>query len=71
MQSTRSPTEFDQNNRDITSIPGYVVKKNRSRGAKHGASERQMYYHAKQMLKKARQKKARTSPNDTFAMVRL
>ena len=58
MKSTRSPTEFDQNNRDVTSIPGYVIKKNRNRGAKHGAPERQnMYYHAKQMLKKARQGK--------------
>ena len=27
VQSTRSPTEFDQNNRDVTSIPGYVIKK--------------------------------------------
>ena len=27
MKSTRSPTEFDQNNRDVTSIPGYVMKK--------------------------------------------
>ena len=57
-KSTRSPTEFDQKNRDVTSIPGYVIKKNSSRGAKHGLSERQkMYYQAKQMLKKARQGK--------------
>ena len=56
MKSTRSPTEFDQDNRDVTSIPGYVIKKNRSRGAKHKTSERQkMYHQAKQMLKKARQ----------------
>ena len=35
------------------SIPGYVIKKNRSRGAKHGASERpEMYFNAKQVLKK-------------------
>ena len=40
MNSTRSPTEFDQDNRDVTSISGYVIKKNRSRGTKHGASER-------------------------------
>ena len=26
MKSTRSPTEFDQNNRDVTSIPGCVIK---------------------------------------------
>ena len=53
MKSSRSPTEFDQKNRDVTSIPGNVIKKNSSRGAKHGPSERQkMYYQAKQMLKK-------------------
>ena len=58
MKSTRSPTEFDQNNRDVTSILGYVIKKNSSRGAKHGPSQRQkMYYQAKQMLKTARQGK--------------
>ena len=58
MKSSRSPTEFDQNNRDVTSIPGYVIKKNSSRGAKHGPSERQkMYDTAKQTLKKARQRK--------------
>ena len=58
MKSTRSPTEFDQNNRDVTSIPGYVIKKNSSRGVKHGPSEGQkMYYQARQMLKKARQEK--------------
>ena len=58
MKSTQSPTEFDQNNRDVTSIPGYVIKKNSSRGAKHGLCERQkIYYQAKQMLKKARQGK--------------
>ena len=54
MKSTRSPTEFDQSNRDVTSIPEYVIKKNSSRGAKHGPSERKrMYHQAKQMLKKA------------------
>ena len=41
MKSSRSPKEFDQNNRDVTSIPGDVIKKNSSRGAKHGPSERQ------------------------------
>ena len=67
MKSTRSPTEFDQDNRDVTSIPGYVIKKNSSRGAKHGPSERQkMYYRAKQMLEKGPPGKARTPPNDTL-----
>ena len=61
MKSSRSPTNFQnfqQNNYDVTSIPGYLIKKNVSHGAKHGPSEGQtMYYQAKQMLKKARQKK--------------
>ena len=63
MKSSRSPTEFDKNNRDVTSIPGYVMKKNSSRGATHGSSERQkMYYQAKQMRKKARQGKPEGHP---------
>ena len=58
MKSTQSPTEFDQNNRDVTSIPGYVIKKNSSRGVQHGPSERRkMYDQATQMLKNARQEK--------------
>ena len=58
MKSTRSPTEFNQNNRDVTSIPGNVIKKNSSRGSKHGPFERpRMNYRAKQMLEKARQQK--------------
>ena len=58
MKSSQRPSEFEQNNYDVTSIPGYVIKKNSSRGAKHGPSERQkMYYQANQMLKKARHQK--------------
>ena len=58
MKSSQRPTEFAQNIYDVTSIPGYVFKRNSSRGAKHGRSERQrMHCQAKQMLKKARQKK--------------
>ena len=58
MKSSQIPTEFDQNNRDVTSIQRYVIKKNSSRGLKHGPSERQkMYHHAKPTLKKARQGK--------------
>ena len=58
MKSPQSPTELEQNNHDVTSIPGYFIKKNSSHGAKHGHSELQrVYYQAKQMLKKARQKK--------------
>ena len=56
MKYSRSSTTFQQNNYDVTSIPGYVVKKNNSRGAKHRPSERQrMNYQAKHMLKKARE----------------
>ena len=58
MKSARSPTEFEQNHRDVTSILGNVIKKNRKRGVQHGASERQkMYFQAKQMRKKAQQGK--------------
>ena len=58
LTSTRSPTECDQNNRDVTSIHGCVINKNRKRGVQHGASERQkMYFQAKQMLKNERQAK--------------
>ena len=63
MKSSQRPTEFEQNNNDVASIPGYVIKKKSSRGAKHGPSERQrMYYQAKQMLEKARQKKHGNHP---------
>ena len=44
MKSTRSPTVFDQNNYDVTSIPGYVIKRNSSRGVKPGPSEREKMY---------------------------
>ena len=71
MKSSQRPTEFKQNNCDVTSISVFVIKKNSSRGAKHGPSERErMYYQAKQMLKTARQKKTRKPPNNIFTMVR-
>ena len=71
MKSSQSSTGFEQNNCDVTRIPGYVIKKNSSRGAKHGSSERQiMYYQAKHMLKKARQKKHGRHPtNDNDGML--
>ena len=63
LKSSKRPTEFEQNNYDVTLIRCYVIKENSSRGAKHGPSERQrMYYQAKQMLKKARQKKHESHP---------
>ena len=41
MKSSQSPTDFEPNNYEVTSIPGCAIKKNGSRGAKHGPSERQ------------------------------
>ena len=38
----RSPTTTQEANCDFTSIPGFVTKKNSSRGPKHDASERQV-----------------------------
>ena len=58
LKSPQRTKEVDKNNYDILSIPGYVIKKNNSRGAKHGPSERQrMYYKATERLQKARQPK--------------
>ena len=51
----RSPTTTQKANNDFSSIPGFVTKKNSSRGPKHGASERQtMFFRAKEILKKAK-----------------
>ena len=50
--------QFDKKNYDAQSIPGYVIRKNLTHGAKHGASQQQrMYYKAKEMLQKVRQPK--------------
>ena len=63
LKYSRSPTTFQKTHCDFTSIPGFVIKKNSSRGPKHGVSERQvMFYKAKQMLKKARQGKHENHP---------
>ena len=63
MKSSKSPTVFEQNNYDVTSIPGFVITKKSSRGPKHCVSERQvMFCKAKQMLKKARQGKHGNHP---------
>ena len=54
---------LQHSNCDFTSILGFVIKKNSSRGPKHGASGRQVMFHrAKQMLKKARQSKHDSHP---------
>ena len=71
MKSSRRLTEFDQNNRDVTSIPGYVIKKNSSRGAEHGPSERQKDVPPGETdAEKDPSGKARMPSDDTFTMVR-
>ena len=58
LRLSRSEKEVDKSNNDVVSIPGYFIKKNNKRGARHGPSERQrMYYKAQEMLHKAGQKK--------------
>ena len=58
LKCKRSPTTTRKAICDYSSIPRLVIKKNSSRGTKHGQSERQiMFCKAKQMLKKARQEK--------------
>ena len=71
MKSSRSPTEFDQNNRDVTSIPKYVIEKNSNRGAKHGPSERQKdVLPGETDAEEGPTGKARTPSNDIFTRVR-
>ena len=49
-KSSKRPKEFKKNDDDVSSIPYYGIKKNSSRGAKHGPYERQRMYHkAKEM----------------------
>ena len=51
----RSPAAFQKDNYDLNSFLGYIIKKNSSRGPKHGQSERQiMFFKAKDMLRKAK-----------------
>ena len=43
---------FKKDNYDFNSIPGYIIKKNFSRGPKHGQSDRHiMFFQAKDMLR--------------------
>ena len=63
MKYSRRPITFQKTNCDFSSIPGFVIKRNSSRGPKHGVSEKQvMFYRAKQMLKKAREAKHENHP---------
>ena len=62
LKYSRSPTTLKANN-DYTSILGIVIKKNSTRGPKHGQSERQiMFFKAKEMLKTARKEKHGSHP---------
>ena len=59
----RSLTTTQKANCDCTSIPGFVIMMNSSRGPKDGQSERQiMFFKAKEMLNKARQEKHGSHP---------
>ena len=63
LKYSRSPTTLQKTICDLTSILGFVIKKNSSRGPKHGVSERQeMWYKAKEMLYEARQEKHGSHP---------
>ena len=63
LKYSRSLATLQKTNCDFTSIPGFVIKKNSSRGRKHGASERQvMFNKANQLHKKARQSKHGNHP---------
>ena len=58
LKYSRSPTTFQKTTCDFTSILGFVMKKNSSRGPKQAASERQiMFFKAKEMFKRARHEK--------------
>ena len=54
MQPTEKSRQFNKDRFDMLSIPGYVIKKNQSRGAWQGQSSRPTMYHkARDMLRKA------------------
>ena len=56
MQPTAMNRQYQQRQIfDSLSIPGFVMKKNQSRGPRHGQSMRQIMYHkARDMLRKAK-----------------
>ena len=55
MQPTEKSRQVNKDRFDILSIPGHVIKKNQSRGPRHGQSMRQIMYHkARDMLRKAK-----------------
>ena len=55
MQPTEKSRQFNKDRSDTLSISGYVIKKNQSRGPRHGPSMRQTMHHkARGMLRKAK-----------------
>ena len=53
MQPTEKSRQHNKDRYDSLSIPGYVIKKNQSRGPRHGQSMRQIMCHkARDMLRK-------------------
>ena len=59
MQPTERNRQLNKARYDVLSIPGYVIKKSPTHGARHGPSVRQTMYHkAHDMLRKARKHKS-------------
>ena len=58
MQPAEQNRQMNKDRFDVLSILGYLMKKDQSRGARHGQSMRQiMYYKARDMMKRANNKK--------------
>ena len=57
IQPAEQNRQMNKDRFDGLSIPGYLMKKDQSRGARHGQSMRQiMYYQARDMVRKAKTK---------------
>ena len=60
MQPLERNRQLNKASYDVLSIPGYVIKKHPTHGARHGPSMRQyMYYKVPEMLMKARKHQKR------------
>ena len=59
MQPTERNRQLNKATYEVLSVPGYVIKKNPTHGARRGPSVRQtMYHRAHDMLRKARKHKS-------------
>ena len=64
MQPAAMNRQYNKDRYDSLSIPGNVIKKNQSRGPRHGQSMRQTMYHkAREMLRKAKLPKTGSCQN--------